>query len=204
MVGGGPGAFIGEVHRKASRMDGGIELVAAAFDINPRKSKQQGREVLLPAKRVYGNYKEMIKKVLKLSEGERIDFVSASMPDNWHYPLATGVLEAGCHGMRKNPMLLKVREASQKGQNHRPHASRGGFLQSDFMLVMAVLVILLLVCTALVVYFSDPGSQHREELQRTIIEALMMACMFGVGTIFGIVSSLPFRKERTHRTASGG
>jgi len=45
MVGGGPGAFIGEVHRKASRMDGGIELVAGAFDINPRKSKQMGREL---------------------------------------------------------------------------------------------------------------------------------------------------------------
>ena len=44
MVGGGPGAFIGEVHRKAARMDGGIELVAGAFDINPRKSKEMGRE----------------------------------------------------------------------------------------------------------------------------------------------------------------
>jgi len=33
MVGGGPGAFIGEVHRKAARMDGKIELVAGAFDI---------------------------------------------------------------------------------------------------------------------------------------------------------------------------
>ena len=64
MVGGGPGAFIGEAHRRASRLDGGIELVAGAFDINPRKSKQQGRELLLPAKRVYGNYKEMINKEL--------------------------------------------------------------------------------------------------------------------------------------------
>ena len=39
MVGGGPGAFIGEVHRKASRMDGQIELVGGAFDIDPAKSK---------------------------------------------------------------------------------------------------------------------------------------------------------------------
>ncbi|MHC4373693.1 MAG: hypothetical protein ACYSTO_05855 [Planctomycetota bacterium] len=45
MVGGGPGAFIGEVHRKASRMDGGIELVGGAFDINPRKSKQMAKEL---------------------------------------------------------------------------------------------------------------------------------------------------------------
>jgi len=45
MVGGGPGAFIGEVHRKAARMDGGIEPAAGAFDIKPRKSKQIGREL---------------------------------------------------------------------------------------------------------------------------------------------------------------
>ena len=44
MVGGGPGAFIGDVHRKASRMDGGIELVGGAFDINPRKSKKMANK----------------------------------------------------------------------------------------------------------------------------------------------------------------
>ena len=60
MVGGGPGAFIGEVHRKAARMDGKIELTAGAFDINPRKSKKMGRELLLNSKRVYRTYEEMI------------------------------------------------------------------------------------------------------------------------------------------------
>ena len=30
MVGGGPGAFIGDVHRKAARMDGQIEVVSGA------------------------------------------------------------------------------------------------------------------------------------------------------------------------------
>ena len=73
MVGGGPGAFIGDVHRKASRLDGGIDLVAGAFDINPRKSKQMGRELLLDSKRVYGTYEQMIEKELKLPDGERID-----------------------------------------------------------------------------------------------------------------------------------
>jgi len=80
MVGGGPGAFIGEVHRKAARMDGGIELIAGAFDINPRKSKQMGRELCLDSKRVYHNYEEMVERELKLSEGERVDFVSITTP----------------------------------------------------------------------------------------------------------------------------
>ena len=48
MIGGGPGAFIGEVHRKAASLDYGIELVAGAFDIDPEKSKEMGNTLNLP------------------------------------------------------------------------------------------------------------------------------------------------------------
>ena len=111
MVGGGPGAFIGEVHRKASRLDGGIELVAGAFDINPRKSKQMGRELLLDRKRVYGTYEQMIAGELKLPEGERIDFVSITTPNNWHFPIARDFLNAGFHVMCEKPMTINAKEA---------------------------------------------------------------------------------------------
>jgi len=111
IVGGGPGAFIGDVHRKASRMDGGIELVAGAFDINPRKSKQMGRELLLNPRRVYGNYEQMIQRELKLPEGERIDFVSITTPNNWHFPIARDFLNAGFHVMCEKPMTFNVKEA---------------------------------------------------------------------------------------------
>jgi predicted dehydrogenase len=113
MVGGGPGAFIGEVHRKASRMDGGIELVAGAFDINPRKSKQMGKELCLDRKRVYGTYKEMIEKELKLPLGERIDFVSITTPNNWHFLIAKDFLKAGFHVMCEKPMTFNVKEARE-------------------------------------------------------------------------------------------
>jgi len=111
MVGGGPGAFIGEVHRKASRMDGQIELVAGAFDINPRKSKQMGKQLYLDRKRVYGTYKEMINRELSLPEGERIDFVSIATPNNWHYPIARDFVKAGFHIMCEKPMTISVKEA---------------------------------------------------------------------------------------------
>ncbi len=113
MVGGGPGAFIGDVHRKASRMDGGIELVAGAFDINPRKSRQMGRELLLDRKRVYGTYEQMIERELKLPVGERIDFVSITTPNNWHFPIARDFLNAGFHVMCEKPMTFNVKEAKQ-------------------------------------------------------------------------------------------
>ncbi|MHC4596073.1 MAG: Gfo/Idh/MocA family protein [Planctomycetota bacterium] len=111
MVGGGPGAFIGEVHRKASRLDGGIELVAGAFDINPRKSKKMGRELGLNPRRVYGTYNQMIERELKLPQGERIDFVSITTPNNWHFPIARDFLNAGFHVMCEKPMTISVKEA---------------------------------------------------------------------------------------------
>lgn len=113
MIGGGPGAFIGEVHRKAAAMDCGIDLVAGAFDINPRRSKQMGRELCLGRGRAYGNYQQMIEKELKLPEGERIDFVSITTPNNWHFPIARDFLDAGFHVMCEKPMTLNVKEARE-------------------------------------------------------------------------------------------
>ena len=111
MVGGGPGAFIGEVHRKAARMDGQIELVAGAFDINPRKSKQMAKELYLDRKRAYGTYTQMIEGELKLPVGERIDFVAITTPNNWHFPIACDFIDAGFHVMCEKPMTISVKEA---------------------------------------------------------------------------------------------
>ncbi len=111
MVGGGPGAFIGEVHRKAVRMDGKIEIVAGAFDIVPEKSLQMGKELCLDPKRVYRTYKDMIAGESKLSQGQRIDFVAITTPNNWHFPIAKDFLNAGFHVMCEKPMTFNVAEA---------------------------------------------------------------------------------------------
>ncbi len=113
MVGGGPGAFIGEVHRKASRMDGGIELVAGAFDIDPKRSRQMGRELCVDKKRVYNDYQAMIEKESALPVDERIDFVSVCTPNHTHFPIAKAFLEAGFHVMCEKPMTLTVKEAEE-------------------------------------------------------------------------------------------
>ena len=76
MVGGGRGAFIGGVHRRAANLDGQIELVAGAFSSDPKKSKLSGKDFFLSSSRVYGSYQEMAEKEALLPPGERIDFVS--------------------------------------------------------------------------------------------------------------------------------
>jgi predicted dehydrogenase len=113
MVGGGPGAFIGDIHRKAARLDGEIKIVAGAFDVDPAKSEQMGRELALDQARVYGTCTEMIKAELKLPESERIDFVSITTPNNWHFPIARDCLNAGFHVMCEKPMTITSREAKQ-------------------------------------------------------------------------------------------
>ena len=113
MVGGGPGEFIGDVHRKAARMDGKIELVAGAFDIDPKKSRQMGRELFVDKKRTYADYKTMIAEETKLPDGERIDFVAVTTPNNWHFPIASEFLKAGFHVMCEKPMTMDVKEARE-------------------------------------------------------------------------------------------
>ena len=88
MVGGGPDAFIGAVHRQAAALDGEIELVAGAFSSSADKSRQQGEELLLDASRVYGSYQDMAEKESRLPEGDRIDFVSIVTPNNIHFDAA--------------------------------------------------------------------------------------------------------------------
>ena len=111
MVGGGPGAFIGEVHRKAARLDGKIEIVAGVFDIDPAKSKQMGMELQLDPHRVYNDFRTMIASESALPASERIDFVSICTPNNWHYPIARAFLEAGFNVMCEKPMTMTLAEA---------------------------------------------------------------------------------------------
>jgi len=112
-VGGGIGAFIGEVHRKAARMDGGIVLTAGAFDIVPEKSLEQGRNLGLDPKRVYCTYQEMIASELALPKEDRVDFISVCTPNHTHFPIAKACLEAGFNVLCEKPMTLTVEEAEE-------------------------------------------------------------------------------------------
>ena len=111
MIGGGIGAFIGEVHRKAARLDGNIDIVAGAFDVDPEKSKQMGQLLKIDPSRAYLNYKEMIESERKLPVGERIDFVVITTPNKWHFVIAKDFLEAGFNVLCEKPMTLDVEEA---------------------------------------------------------------------------------------------
>lgn len=113
MIGGGPGAFIGAIHRNAALMDGLIELTAGSFSSNPQKSRQAGEELMIDPSRVYSSYDEMIERELALPESERIDIISIVTPNNVHFDPTRKALENGFHVVLDKPMTLTYDEAKE-------------------------------------------------------------------------------------------
>lgn len=111
MVGGGPGAFIGAVHRMAAALDGEIELVAGAFSSDPEKSRAQGEALSLSPDRVYASYEEMAERESALPEDERIDFVSIVTPNHLHFPVAQAFIRRGFHVICDKPLTTALEDA---------------------------------------------------------------------------------------------
>lgn len=111
MVGGGLGSFMGGVHRKASAMDGMIELVGGAFSSTEEKSKATGKGLYLNEDRCYRSFKEMILKEKELPIGERMDFISILTPNHLHFEPAKLALENGFHVVCDKPVTLTVDQA---------------------------------------------------------------------------------------------
>ena len=111
MVGGGPGAFIGGVHRMAAALDGEFELVAGAFASRPERSREQGRVLGLDARRVYGTWREMAEREAALDAARRIEAVSIVTPNHLHHPVATAFLNAGIHVICDKPMTTTLADA---------------------------------------------------------------------------------------------
>jgi predicted dehydrogenase len=113
MVGGGRGAFIGGVHRRAAALDGNIELVAGAFSSDPKKSALSGKDFYLDPSRVYGSYQEMAEKEKALPEGERIDFVTIVVQNHLHFEVAKTFLKAGFNVICDKPVTYNLAQARE-------------------------------------------------------------------------------------------
>ena len=113
MVGGGRGAFIGGVHRRAAALDGEIELVAGAFSSDPKKSALSGKDFYLKPSRVYASYQEMAEKEKALPENERIDFVTIVVQNYLHFDVAKTFLEAGFNVICDKPVTLDLEQARE-------------------------------------------------------------------------------------------
>jgi len=110
MVGGGNGAFIGDVHRRGAFLGGLAKLTAGCFTRDGEKNMETAEEWNVEDKgRVYGNYREMAE-----AEGQRedgIDFVAITTPNDTHYDIARAFMEQGIHVMCDKPLTITEAEA---------------------------------------------------------------------------------------------
>lgn len=101
MVGGGKDAFIGEVHRFASRLDGAYELVAGALSSTPEKAKASGEALGLDSDRIYGDFEQMAEQEALRPDG--IEAVAIVTPNHMHFAPAKLFLKHGIHVICDKP-----------------------------------------------------------------------------------------------------
>jgi predicted dehydrogenase len=111
MVGGGQGAFIGEVHRMAATFDQQVEFVGGCFSRDFENTRQTCEKLYLDPSRCYKTYQDMAESEAKLPKGRRMDFVSIVTPNKSHFPIAKAFLEAGIHVVCDKPMTYSLDEA---------------------------------------------------------------------------------------------
>ncbi len=105
MVGGGNGAFIGNVHRQGALMDDLAVLTAGCFTRNPEKNLETAVQWnLADTTRAYVNYQEMAEEEAARLDG--IDFVTIATPNDTHYAIAKCFLEHGIHIICDKPLAL--------------------------------------------------------------------------------------------------
>jgi predicted dehydrogenase len=110
MVGGGPGAFIGDVHRKAIAMDGKAEIVSGCFSQRHDNTLATGESLGLPKDRLYRTFEEMIRAEAKRKD--RPDFIVIVTTNNAHYPAAKLALENGFPVVCEKPLATSSKDAT--------------------------------------------------------------------------------------------
>jgi predicted dehydrogenase len=109
MVGGGRGAFIGAVHRIASRIDDQYELVAGAFSSDPERAEASAADLGVP--RSYSSFAEMAARESRRKDG--IEAVAIVTPNHMHAPVALQFLKRGIHVICDKPLTATLAEAKR-------------------------------------------------------------------------------------------
>ena len=120
VIGGGPGSFIGGMHRAAARLDDRYELVAAALSSDPDRSRDAGLALGLDPERSYGSGPQLMAAEQRRPDGA--DVVAVMTPNDSHHQLALTALDAGFDLIIDKPITntldeaLEVLEAVQRNE----------------------------------------------------------------------------------------
>jgi predicted dehydrogenase len=109
VIGGGPGSFIGAMHRQAARLDDRYELVAAALSSDPERSKAGGQSIGVPVDRCYADGSALIEAEARRADGAEV--VAIMTPNDSHFRFSMLALEHGMDVICDKPMTNTLQEA---------------------------------------------------------------------------------------------
>ncbi|MDH3730514.1 MAG: Gfo/Idh/MocA family oxidoreductase [Acidimicrobiia bacterium] len=109
VIGGGPGSFIGAMHRAAARLDDRYDLVAGSLSSDPGRSRAAGVELGLAPDRAYSDGTELLETEALRDDGA--DVVAIMTPNDTHHLYATTALRLGFDVISDKPMTNTMEEA---------------------------------------------------------------------------------------------
>ncbi len=109
VIGGGPGSFIGAMHRTAARIDDRYELVAAALSSDPDKSRRAGMALRVDSDRAYSGGLDLIKSEASRDDGA--DVIAIMTPNDSHHEFSIAALDHGFDVICDKPMTNTLEEA---------------------------------------------------------------------------------------------
>ncbi len=109
VIGGGPGSFIGAMHRQAARLDDRYEIVTGILSSDPEKSKKACLELGMSPDRLYSSVQEMLDGEASRKDG--VDVVAIMTPNDSHYEYSMAALEHGFDVICDKPMTNTLAEA---------------------------------------------------------------------------------------------
>jgi predicted dehydrogenase len=93
VIGGGPDAWIGRMHRGAAEMEGWFRVTAGVLSSDAERSRAAGVAIGLDPGRSYGSVDEMLAREAQRDDG--VEAVAIMTPNDTHYPYAAAALDAG-------------------------------------------------------------------------------------------------------------
>jgi len=111
VIGGGPGSFIGAMHRQAARLDDRYEIVAGVLSSNPDRARSAGKSIGLADDRVYINVIDLLDAETARPDGA--DVISIMTPNDSHFEYAMAALERGFDVICDKPMTNTAEDAEK-------------------------------------------------------------------------------------------
>jgi predicted dehydrogenase len=110
VIGGGPGSFIGAMHRQAARLDDRYELVAAALSSDPERSRITGQGIGVAQDRCYPSGQALIDAEAGRADGAEV--IAIMTPNDSHFQFAMQALGKGLDVICDKPMTNTLDEAT--------------------------------------------------------------------------------------------